>query len=225
MIELVKWGGSRLKQINDLENIVNNIKKEIEDNKKVICVLSAFNGYTDVLIDKYLLDKYVVLGELISVSLLNINLQINKIKSIILTAKDIPILCNDIVSDSNIVDLDIDKILDCLKEYDVVLIPGFQGIYNNEYYTLGRDGSDYTAIYIGKKLKEKGINFECHLYKDVDGIYINGIKQDVLLIESLYDFKYKVLARKAIDILQNTPFDLTIGLSKDKSTKIINFIS
>ena len=41
------------------------------------------------------------------------------------------------------------------NEYDVVLIPGFQGIYNNEYYTLGRDGSDYTAIYIGKKLKEE----------------------------------------------------------------------
>lgn len=225
MIELVKWGGSRLRKINDLENIVNNIKTILKDNKKVICILSAFNGYTDVLINKYKLDKYVIIGELLSVGLLNINLQANNIKSIILNAKDIPILCNGVVSNADIVDININQILGSLEEYDVVLIPGFQGIYNNEYYTLGRDGSDYTTIYIGKKLKEENIPFNCHLYKDVDGIYINGIKQDVLNILDLKDFKYKVLASKAIDILQITPFNLTIGFSIDKSTKIINFIS
>ena len=180
MIELIKWGGSRLRNLDDLNEIVDLINIYVKDNKKVICVLSAFKNYTDMLINKYKEDKYVVLGELISVSILRINLKINNLKTIILDAKDIPIECNNIDSNADIVNLNINKILEVFNEYDVVLIPGFQGIYNNEYYTLGRDGSDYTAIYIGKKLKEEKQIFNCHLYKDVDGIYINNIKQNIL---------------------------------------------
>jgi aspartokinase len=137
----------------------------------------------------------------------------------------IPIECNNNFSDADIVNLNIDTILNRLEEYDVILIPGFQGIYNNEYYTLGRDGSDYTAIYIGKKLKEENQVFNCHLYKDVDGIYIDDKKQDVLTIKDLKDLNTKVLASKAIRELMDIPFDLTIGISKEKSTKITDFIS
>lgn len=225
MIELIKWGGSRLRNLDDLNEIVDLINIYVKDNKKVICVLSAFKNYTDMLINKYKEDKYVVLGELISVSILRINLKINNLKTIILDAKDIPIECNNIDSNADIVNLNINKILEVFNEYDVVLIPGFQGIYNNEYYTLGRDGSDYTAIYIGKKLKEEKQIFNCHLYKDVDGIYINNIKQDILTIDELKKLKIKVLSSKAINELVDLPYDLTIGVSKEKSTKITDFIS
>ena len=225
MIELIKWGGSRLNKLDDLNNLVEIINMYVKDNKKVICVLSAFKNYTDVLINKYQKDKYVVLGELISVSLLKINLEIKNLKTIILNAKDIPIECNDITSNADITYLNINTILKSLQEYDVVLIPGFQGIYNNEYYTLGRDGSDYTAIYIGKKLKESNQIFNCHLYKDVEGIFINNKKQDILLINDLKNLNIKVLSSKAIRELIDIPYDLTIGLSKEKSTKITDFIS
>lgn len=225
MIELIKWGGSRLRMLEDLNDIVDIINIYVKENKKVICVLSAFKNYTDVLINKYKEDKYVVLGELISVSLLRINLEVKNLKTIILDARMIPIECNNNFSDADIVNLNIDTILNRLEEYDVVLIPGFQGIYNNEYYTLGRDGSDYTAIYIGKKLKEENQVFNCHLYKDVDGIYIDDKKQDVLTIKDLKDLNTKVLASKAIRELMDIPFDLTIGISKEKSTKITDFIS
>ena len=225
MIELIKWGGSRLIMLDDLNDIVDIINIYVKENKKVICVLSAFKNYTDVLINKYKEDKYVVLGELISVTLLRINLEVKNLKTIILDARMIPIECNNNFSDADIVSLNIDTILNRLEEYDVVLIPGFQGIYNNEYYTLGRDGSDYTAIYIGKKLKEENQVFNCHLYKDVDGIYIDDKKQDVLTIKDLKDLNTKVLASKAIRELMDIPFDLTIGISKEKSTKITDFIS
>ena len=225
MIELIKWGGSRLRMLDDLNDIVDIINIYVKENKKVICVLSAFKNYTDVLISKYKEDKYVVLGELISVSLLRINLEVKNLKTIILDARMIPIECNNNFSDADIVSLNIDTILNRLEEYDVVLIPGFQGIYNNEYYTLGRDGSDYTAIYIGKKLKEEKQVFNCHLYKDVDGIYIDDKKQDVLTIKDLKNLNTKVLASKAIRELMDIPFDLTIGISKEKSTKITDFIS
>ena len=225
MIELIKWGGSRLRMLDDLNDIVDIINIYVKENKKVICVLSAFKNYTDVLINKYKEDKYVVLGELISVSLLRINLEVKNLKTIILDARMIPIECNNNFSDADIVNLNIDAILNRLEEYDVVLIPGFQGIYNNEYYTLGRDGSDYTAIYIGKKLKEENQVFNCHLYKDVDGIYIDDKKQDVLTIKDLKNLNTKVLASKAIRDLMDIPFDLTIGISKEKSTKITDFIS
>ena len=225
MIELIKWGGSRLRMLDDLNDIVDIINIYVKENKKVICVLSAFKNYTNVLINKYKEDKYVVLGELISVSLLRINLEVKNLKTIILDARMIPIECNNNFSDADIVNLNIDTILNRLEEYDVVLITGFQGIYNNEYYTLGRDGSDYTAIYIGKKLKEENQVFNCHLYKDVDGIYIDDKKQDVLTIKDLKDLNTKVLASKAIRELMDIPFDLTIGISKEKSTKITDFIS
>lgn len=225
MIELIKWGGSRLRMLDDLNDIVDIINIYVKENKKVICVLSAFKNYTDVLINKYKEDKYVVLGELISVSLLRINLEVKNLKTIILDARMIPIECNNNFSDADIVNLNIDTILNRLEEYDVVLIPGFQGIYNNEYYTLGRDGSDYTAIYIGKKLKEENQVFNCHLYKDIDGIYIDDKKQDVLTIKDLKDLNTKVLASKAIRELMDIPFNLTIGISKEKSTKITDFIS
>ena len=225
MIELIKWGGSRLRMLDDLNDIVDIINIYVKENKKVICVLSAFKNYTDVLINKYKKDKYVVLGELISVSLLRINLEVKNLKTIILDARMIPIECNNNFSDADIVNLNIDTILNRLEEYDVVLVPGFQGIYNNEYYTLGRDGSDYTAIYIGKKLKEENQVFNCHLYKDVDGIYIDDKKQDVLTIKDLKDLNTKVLASKAIRELMDIPFDLSIGISKEKSTKITDFIS
>lgn len=225
MIELIKWGGSRLRMLDDLNDIVDIINIYVKENKKVICVLSAFKNYTDVLINKYKEDKYVVLGELISVSILRINLEVKNLKTIILDARMIPIECNNNFSDADIVNLNIDTILNRLEEYDVVLIPGFQGIYNNEYYTLGRDGSDYTAIYIGKRLKEENQVFNCHLYKDVDGIYIDDKKQDVLTIKDLKNLNTKVLASKAIRELMDIPFDLTIGISKEKSTKITDFIS
>lgn len=225
MIELIKWGGSRLRMLDDLNDIVDIINIYVKENKKVICVLSAFKNYTNVLINKYKEDKYVVLGELISVSLLRIYLEVKNLKTIILDARMIPIECNNNFSDADIVNLNIDTILNRLEEYDVVLIPGFQGIYNNEYYTLGRDGSDYTAIYIGKKLKEENQVFNCHLYKDVDGIYIDDKKQDVLTIKDLKDLNTKVLASKAIRELMDIPFDLSIGISKEKSTKITDFIS
>ena len=225
MIELIKWGGSRLKTLDDLNEIVDLINKYIKDNKKVICVLSAFKNYTDLLINKYKEDKYVVLGELISVSLLKINLEIKNLKTIILNAKDIPIECNDVTSNADITNLNINTILESLQKYDVILIPGFQGIHNNEYYTLGRDGSDYTAIYIGKKLKELNQVFNCHLYKDIDGVYINNKKQDIILINDLKNLKTKVLAYKAIKELIDIPYDLTIGISKENSTKITDFIS
>ncbi len=225
MIELIKWGGSRLRMLDDLNDIVDIINIYVKENKKVICVLSAFKNYTNVLISKYKEDKYVVLGELISVSLLRINLEVKNLKTIILDARMIPIECNNNFSDADIVNLNIDTILNRLEEYDVVLVPGFQGIYNNEYYTLGRDGSDYTAIYIGKKLKEENQVFNCHLYKDVDGIYIDDKKQDVLTIKDLKDLNTKVLASKAIRELMDIPFDLSIGISKEKSTKITDFIS
>lgn len=225
MIELLKWGGSRLTKLDDLEEIIEDIDIYIKEGKKVICVLSAFKNYTDVLINKYLDDKYVILGELISISLLRINLMVNNIKSIILTAKDIPIYCNNIKGDADITYLDINHILEELEKYDVILIPGFQGIYNNEYYTLGRDGSDYTAIYIGKELKEKQISFDCHLYKDVDGIYIDNIKQEILTIKELKDLYVKALSSKAIKILLEKPFYLTIGKTKENATKITDIIS
>ena len=53
MIELIKWGGSRLNKLDDLNNLVEIINMYVKDNKKVICVLSAFKNYTDVLINKY----------------------------------------------------------------------------------------------------------------------------------------------------------------------------
>ncbi|MGX7576580.1 amino acid kinase family protein [Candidatus Vidania fulgoroideorum] len=167
-----KFGGSSLKKIGFINNISKKIEKWLDISKKIIVIVSAPYGITDLLsnINKKTKgfknnDSLISIGENISSVLLNNFLNNRKIRSEILSVYKIPIVTEGKYSD--IVYISKKNIKEYLKNNDVLIINGFQSI-NKEgnIKTLKRGGSDTTAICISSLMK-----VPCFLFKDVNGIY------------------------------------------------------
>lgn len=173
-----KFGGSSVENTEKLFNICKQITKEY-DNNKVIVVVSAQGNTTDSLIkeakeisenlDQRELDVLLSVGEQITISKLAICLKKLGYDAISLTGWQIPIKTDNKYGDANITKINLDKIYKELSENKIVVIAGFQGINekNGDITTLGRGGSDTTAVAIAAAINAD----RCDIYKDVDGIY------------------------------------------------------
>lgn len=107
-------------------------------------------------------------GEQITISKLSILLNKLGYKAISLTGWQIPINTDDIFNNANIKNINIDRIIKEFLDNSIVIVAGFQGINsNNDITTLGRGGSDTTAVALAAALKAK----RCDIYTDVDGVY------------------------------------------------------
>lgn len=171
-----KYGGSSVSSIERILKISEHIK-EIAKNEKIIVVVSAMGKTTNNLIDKAMqiskkpnsreLDRLMSIGEIESISLLSIALNSMNVKAISLTAEQIPIKSTGSHTKSRIKSIDKSVLEKYINEYDVLVVAGFQAINeNNEITTLGRGGSDTTAVALASLLK-----VDCHIYTDVYGIY------------------------------------------------------
>lgn len=172
-----KYGGSSVASIQKIQNIAKNIIERKEKNKKIVVVVSAMGDTTDDLLkmankisecpDKRELDALLSTGEMISSSLLAMALKNLGQDAISLNAYQVQIKTDGRYGKSLIQDLDEKIINKYLEKNKVVIITGFQGVSNeNNITTLGRGGSDTSAVAIAIKLKAI-----CEIYTDVDGIY------------------------------------------------------
>lgn len=173
-----KFGGSSVESTEKLFNICKKITKEY-DNNKVIVVVSAQGNTTDNLIkeakeinknlDKRELDVLLSVGEQITISKLAMCLKKLGYNAVSLTGWQVPIKTDDKYGDANITKINLDKIYKELSQDKIVIIAGFQGINeeNGDITTLGRGGSDTTAVAIAAAINAD----RCDIYKDVDGIY------------------------------------------------------
>lgn len=178
-----KFGGTSVEsyeKMNEVCKIVKNYKKD--DDLRLVVVVSAMGRKgapyaTDTLIslcnsvdenpNKRELDMIMSCGEIISGTILTTMLNSQNIKSIFLTGSQAGIITNGEFSNSKILDINPQRILKELKENKVVVIAGFQGVSKDgEITTLGRGGSDTSAVAIGKALKCNKVE----IYTDVDGI-------------------------------------------------------
>ncbi|WP_458659138.1 tRNA lysidine(34) synthetase TilS [Candidatus Vidania fulgoroideorum] len=173
-----KYGGTSLGKINRIKKVSEKIKKFVNNNYKLLVVVSAMSKYTDNLIKKYkktnkninskFYDIIVSTGELVSLGLLCSCLQKINVRVNYLTSWQIPILTNGNYSNASILKINFEKILKNFVKNDVIVVPGFQGINEiGEITTLGRGGSDNTAIEFAYYLNAK----KCFIYTDVKGIY------------------------------------------------------
>ena len=97
-------------------------------------------------------------------------------KAISLTGWQLPIKTNDNYNDANISSINLDRIFFELKNKKIVIVAGFQGINkNNDICTLGRGGSDTTAVVLAAALNAE----RCDIYTDVDGVYDKDPKKDI----------------------------------------------
>lgn len=176
-IVVQKYGGSSVADSDKIKNVARRIAERIQQEIKVIVVVSAMGKTTDNLIklakeisnnpDKRELDMLLSTGEQISVSLLSIALKELGIKSKSLNAFQAGIKTTDNFTEAKIKSIDTKKILSLLNDLDVLVITGFQGITDEgELTTLGRGGSDTSAVALAAALK-----INCEIYSDVDGIY------------------------------------------------------
>lgn len=172
-----KYGGSSVGTVEKIKQVAESIIKRKDAGHKLVVVVSAMGDTTDDLIalakkvtdnpDKRELDALLSTGEMISSSLLAMTLKGLGHDAVSYTAYQIGIKTSGQYGKSLIDDIDGSKIEESLKENKIVIVAGFQGINEEgDITTLGRGGSDTTAVAIAVKLK--GI---CEIYTDVDGIY------------------------------------------------------
>lgn len=178
-----KFGGTSMANKSSIKLVAEKIKNELDKKNKVIAVVSAPSGITNHLQNlmfdinstppKKELDMILSLGENISISLLSTYLSNINIKSTFKNSYQIGIYTDDNHNNAKINSINKTIIMDILNEFDVLVIPGFQGISEkNEITTLGRGGSDITALALAATLNLK----EVDIFTDVDYVYSSDPK-------------------------------------------------
>ena len=177
-IVVLKFGGTSVGTIAKIKKVAEIIKQYRKKKFSVIVVSSAMSGVTNGLIKKsknissdfvsHEYDTLVSSGEQVACSLIAGRLNHLGIKSRSWMAWQIPIITSGQYKNSRIVKIYTNKIIRYLKENGVPVITGFQGINNNNRVTtIGRGGSDASAILLAKYFKAK----RCIIYTDVEGVF------------------------------------------------------
>ena len=173
-----KFGGTSLADLSRISRAISYIKKSLNSGNRVVVVVSAMGKETDRLLSlKDKLEEYtksddiaslLSSGEQISSSFFSIILNKNNLKGKSFQGWQVPIYTSDNFLNATINDVEVKNILDSLKNHEIPIISGFQGINSkNRVTTLGRGGSDTTAVAIAAKLNAQ----RCDIYTDVDGVY------------------------------------------------------
>lgn len=182
MLIVQKFGGTSVGDIDRIKNVAKKVKAEIDQNNKVIVVVSAMSGVTNQLVgycnevsdlvkdqalEEY--DSIVSSGEQVTSGLLALELQSLGFKARSYLGWQAKITTNSAPSKAVIEDIAGEELLTALENYDVLVIAGFQGLnqQNNRITTLGRGGSDTSAVAIAAGVKAD----RCDIYTDVDGVY------------------------------------------------------
>lgn len=172
-----KYGGSSLASVEKIKSVAKRVINEKEKGNDVVVVVSAMGKTTDYLVNlskeishntnKRDMDVLLSTGEQISIALLSMAINDLGYNAISFTGFQAGIKTDGVHTKNKIVDIEIEKIKEYLEEGKIVVVAGFQGINNKgDITTLGRGGSDTTAVAIAAKL-----GCECNIYTDVDGIY------------------------------------------------------
>ena len=175
---VAKFGGTSVADIERIESAADKIKKEVEAGNKVAVVVSAMSGVTNRLVgycseispmhDVREYDTIVSSGEQITAGLMAMALQKRGVSARSWLGWQIPIRTNNVHGKARIESIDTTEINTRLDDGEVVVIPGFQGITDqNRISTLGRGGSDTSAVGVATALNAD----RCDIYTDVDGVY------------------------------------------------------
>ncbi|NFB54795.1 aspartate kinase [Clostridium botulinum] len=225
-----KYGGTSVATVEKIKNVAKSIVKRKREGNDIVVVVSAMGHTTDNLInlakdisnvpDKRELDALISTGEMVSSSLLSMAIKELGEDAISYTAYQINISTNGQHGKSLINDIDKKKIDKSLKEAKVVVVAGFQGINcDGNITTLGRGGSDTSAVAIAAKLN----NAICEIYTDVDGIYSvdprvydRAKKLDYIDYEEMLELSSlgaQVMHSRSIELAEKYNIPIYVGLS------------
>ena len=233
-----KYGGTSVADAERVKEVAKKVLKYKKEGHDVIVVVSAPAGTTDSLIrrayelsetpNKRELDMLLTSGEQISIASLAIAIEDLGKKAVSLNAFQVNFKTTDEHTKATILDINTDIIKEKLSEGNVVVFAGFQGITeNNEITTLGRGGSDTTAVALGAALNAD----EVEIYTDVDGVYTadprvvkNPKKLNAISYQEMLEMAAsgaKVLHPRAVEIAARYGIKIHLRSSFDDSTGTI----
>ena len=173
-----KFGGSSVADTDKIKNVARKALREKERGNQVVMVVSAMGKTTDGLINlahqisddppAREMDMLMSTGEQVTIALLAIALQSMGHKAISFTGPQVGIITDAVHRKAHIKRINVKKIKESLDIGSIVIVAGFQGCTeDNDITTLGRGGSDTTAVALAAALKAD----VCDIYTDVDGVY------------------------------------------------------
>jgi len=178
MLIVQKYGGTSVANLERIRNVAERVAEYKRAGHDLVVVVSAMAGETDRLINlaKSItenpplreLDMLVSTGEQVTSALLAITLQAMGYKARAFLGYQIPIYTTDLFTKARIKEIKVDTIKSALARGEIVVVAGFQGVTEEgDITTLGRGGSDTTAVALAAALKAD----LCEIYTDVEGVY------------------------------------------------------
>jgi aspartate kinase len=175
---VVKFGGTSVANVEKIESAAGKVAREVARGNKVAVIVSAMAGVTNQLVsycndvselhDAREYDVVVASGEQITSGLMAMALQKQGVKARSWMSWQLPITTDDVHGKARINKIKTEELLMRLNAGEVAIIPGFQGLSEaNRVTTLGRGGSDTSAVAVAAALKAD----RCDIYTDVDGVY------------------------------------------------------
>ena len=178
MLIVKKFGGTSVANKERIFNVASRCIEEYRKGNDVVVVLSAMGKYTDELITmardvnekppKREMDMLFTIGEQMSVSLMSMAMAQLGVRAVSLNAFQVPMRTTSAYGNARLKKIDTERIRRELDDRKIVIVTGFQGVNKyDDYTTLGRGGSDTTAVALAAVLHADA----CEIYTDVDGVY------------------------------------------------------
>src|SRR5262245_43753568 len=177
-IVVQKYGGSSVADVDRIQKVADRVAATRASGQDVVVVVSAMGDTTDDLLAlakkvtenpaRRELDMLLTAGERIAMALVSMALNARGVPAVSFTGSQSGIITNDAHTNARIVEVRAYRVQDELAQGKVVIVAGYQGVsYKKEVTTLGRGGSDTTAVALAAALDAEA----CEIYSDVEGVY------------------------------------------------------
>lgn len=226
MLIVQKYGGTSVGSLERIKAVANRVIKSKKDDVKLVVVVSAMSGVTNELIEQASffsknpngkdMDMLLSSGERITSSLLSIALNEFGYEAIAFSGRKAGIITDDIYTKARIKHINTKDIMEELNSGKIVVVAGFQGVdENGNVTTLGRGGSDLSAVALAGALKAD----LCEIYTDVDGVYTTDprIEPKAKKLDKISYEEMLELASLGAKVLQNR----SVELAKKLEVKLI----
>jgi aspartate kinase len=228
-----KFGGTSVGSVERILNVAQRVKAETDQGNQVVVVVSAMGKSTDQLVtlakgisgqpNKRDMDMLLSTGEQVTISLLSMALNEQNLPAVSFTGWQAGIVTEPVHGNARITTINTESVKNQLADGKVVIVAGFQGVTENgEITTLGRGGSDTTAVALAAALKAD----KCDIYTDVTGVFttdpryiksarkLKSVSYDEML--ELANLGAGVLHPRAVEFAKNYQVRLEVRSSLEK---------
>ncbi len=239
MLVVKKFGGTSVANKERIYNVANRCIEDYRAGHDVVVVLSAMGKYTDELIDmakdinenppKREMDMLFTIGEQMSVALMAMAMNKLGVPAVSLNAFQVAMHTTSVYGNARLKRIDSERIRHELEQRKIVIVTGFQGVNKyDDYTTLGRGGSDTTAVALAAALNAD----KCEIFTDVDGVFtadprkvkgarkLDNITYDEML--ELATLGAGVLHNRSVELAKKFGVTLVVrsSLNKEEGTKV-----